>query len=245
MLDHDVGDRIFPPTERHRRLARQRGEVARSSDVTAGAILLAASLALWWLIPYWGEQLVQLMRGPLESAPLSSLTIPSVALLMRFVVQVLAVILLPALLLAFIAGLAINVLQVGFVWIPSAVIPRFRGGRGLSWDGVFSTAALFWRFCVLIAVTWHFLQTHRGQLMALGLGEPMLMGRQATQLIGELFLQLSITFFCLAFVDYGWRFWRQEQRLMMTAAERREEQRDEAGNPAKPGSFRAESKSVD
>jgi flagellar biosynthetic protein FlhB len=231
MLNEETADRTLPPTERRRREARMRGEVARSSDLTTALLLLTASVALWYFAPIAANALVRLMRSSISTVPTSSLTVDAVVGSAHAASRVILTILAPILLLAMTGGLIASLAQTGWLWVPSAVIPRFRGARFISQDPAISGTVASLRLCAVLSVSTRFLFMHDWQLRSIGLDEPTGMLLQPARLLGELSIQLAFTLVLVALVDYGLRFWRNEQRLKMTVEELRQEQREESGDP--------------
>ena len=219
MFDQDA-DRTLPPTERRRREARSRGEVARSPELTSAITLLAGSALIWWLAPGWATSLAELMRDSLRTPPTSVMNVAFVAVLTQRIGQLFATILLTAGLIICVTALAANITQTGWIWMPTAIVPRWRF-RGL----------LSWERCLLASVVWFFTSSRQSQFLALSIGDPAVMLIRSAQLIGELCVQLSACLVLLALVDSGFRFWRHEQGLTMTIEERRREQQDDQVDP--------------
>ncbi len=230
MFDQDA-DRTLPPTERRRREARSRGEVARSPELTSAVILLAASAVIWWLAPGWATSLAELMRDSLRTPQSSDVNLPIVSVLTQRVGQLLATILLTAGLLVCVTALTANIAQTGWIWMPAAIMPRWRFRGLISSERCLDSTGWILRLCVLASVVWFFTSNRQSQFLALALGDPAVMFVRSAQLIGELCVQLSACLVFLAIVDYGIRFWRHEQRLKMTLEERRREQLDDQVDP--------------
>ena len=228
MFDDDLGDRTLPPTERRRREARQQGDVARSPQLTSALVLFAVSCLFLWLTPASISPLVTLVRRGLTSPPAIHLTIGSTTDLLLGAIRVFATILWPFGLILVLSGLVANLTQVGWLWIPAAVVPRMRRARWISWDRVAEALGFVVRLTVLAGITWRFILVHDWQLQFLGLNETGMLLIQPFLLLGQLCVQLSLSVVALALVDYGYRYWRHEQRLKMTVEERRREQRDDA-----------------
>ncbi len=232
MFSDDLADRTLPPTERHRREARNRGEVARSAELTAALILLTASGVLWFLAPACIKMLVVFMRSTLTAPVPPSLTIASTGELAQRVVWGLGATLWPIVLVLFVGGMAASWIQTGWLWLPTAIVPRFRQSPLISCGRVGVALGRLLQLAVLALVTWRFLLTSGLQLRSVGLDEPMAMLVRPARMLGELCLQLSLSLVLFALVDYGVRFWRHEQRLKMTVEERRREQKDDGPNPS-------------
>ena len=237
-MSDDFGDRTQKPTERHRREARARGEVARSADLVAASVLLVTTAALWWLGPQVTDALARAMRDGLSSAPQSSFTAETVAQTMTLLATRLAVGVVPLLLIALAAAALGSLVQTGFLWTPAALLPKWERldfGKGLGrWVSLNSWIALgagVVKLTVLIAVLIAFVRVRLPSAGPLTQGEPAeLLGFAARTLV-ELGLLLALSLFVLALLDYGWQFWRHEQNLMMTVEELRREQREDSIDP--------------
>lgn len=237
MSTEDTGDRTQKPTERRRREARARGQVARSADLVTGLVLLAAAATLWWFGPTLGNELAGLMRAGLSSAP-TSLDGQTVAANIWQIASRLAIVVLPILLAIAGAATAANLVQTGFLWVPTAVLPkleRLDPGRALSqWAATHSWIGLSWsivKLALLLAVLWIYGRMRLASAGPLAEASPLAMYSLAGRLIAELALVLSVALVMLALFDYVYQFWRTEHQLMMTVEEVRREQREDEGNP--------------
>ena len=237
-MSDDFGDRTQKPTERRRREARARGEVARSADLVAASVLLVTMGALWWLGPQLADVLARTMRDGLSSAPRSPVTAESAAQSMTLLATRLAVGVVPLLLIALAAAALGSLLQTGFLWTPVALMPKFERldlAKGLGrWVALNSWVALgagLIKLTVLVAVLIAFVRVRLPSAGPLTQGEPAELLGIAARTIVELGLLLALSLFVLALLDYGWQFWRHEQSLMMTVEELRREQREDSIDP--------------
>ena len=231
-MSDDFGDRTQKPTERRRREARARGEVARSADLVAASVLLVTMAALWWLGPQLVEVLARAMRDGLMSASRLPVTAESVAQSMTLLAMRLAVGVVPLLLIAVAAATLGSLVQTGFLWTPAVLMPKFeRLGRWTSANSWVTLGAGFVKLTVLIAVLIAFVRARLPAAGPLTQGEPAELLAFAARTIAELGLLLSLSLFVLALLDYGWQFWRHEQSLMMTVEELRREQREDSIDP--------------
>lgn len=234
----DFGDRTHPPTDRRRRESRARGEVARSADLVAACVLLATMAALWWLGPGFMQHLAGTVRGALSTTSPLPLTPKSVARVMTLMVMNLAVAVGPLLLIAASAAALGSLIQTGFLWTPSVVLPKFERldptqglGRWVSLNTGVALAAGLIKLVALLSVLIAFVRVRLPALGAFAQGEPSDMLSLAARCLGELGLLLALTLFVLALLDYGFQFWRHEQSLLMTAEELKREQKEDELDP--------------
>ena len=238
MSTDDFGERTQRPTERRRREARARGDVARSADLVTALVLLSAAAALWWLGPSLGTELAGMMRAGLSTAPAASLDQGIVTTQLVHVAARLSAVALPILLVIVAAAVASNLLQTGFMWVPTAVLPRFERldpARGFGrWWTMHSWVGLFWsvvKLAVLSGVLVVHLRIRLASAGPLVEGSPPALLSLTARLMGELAIVLSLCLVVLAIFDYGYQFWRHERQLMMTLEEIRREQRENEADP--------------
>lgn len=238
MSSEDFGDRTQRPTERRRREARARGEVARSADLVSSLLLLTSAAGLWWLGPAMQAHFASLMASALATPPPSSLNALEVTERLTDIALQLSMTALPILLLIVFSAAISNLLQTGFLWVPFAVAPRaerLNPANGASRLGSISTwlgplwglFKLFVLGCTLIA----YVQTNLATSGPLVQGTPLALFTRSAQLLGGLAVTLSLVFVVLAIANYAYHFWRNERKLMMTIEEVRRELREDAVDP--------------
>ena len=221
MFRSDAADRTLPPTERHRRDARARGEIVYSAELTSAIVLFSASFAVWWLGPAWSIQLARFMQRSLVASPAS----PTITELIREADDVLAGILFPRSTLVVLCASLTNLVQTGWVCNLSSLVPRLRLSALVSSERMGETILSLARLLLLVAVMWLFFNNCNSQFLLGGLGDPATYVNSLVPLAGELSIQLY------TLGDYAFRFWRHEQSLKMTTEERRREQQDDEVDP--------------
>lgn len=234
----EYGDRTERPTERRRREARARGEIARSSDIVSSVVLLAAGIALWWIGPQLNVAFADLLKSGLTTVPAMSLDAPSVTSQLQQILVRLAIPVLSILLIIVTAAMAANLVQSGFLWVPGAVLPkleRLDPGRAMSrwWslNSWFNVLAGMVKLVALLGVLAIFLRTRLTSAGPLMEGSPPVILNLTARLLGEFIIVLAGSLLVLAVLDYGYQFWSHERRLMMTVEEVRREKREEERDP--------------
>ncbi|MDB5343847.1 MAG: flagellar biosynthetic protein FlhB [Schlesneria sp.] len=238
MSADDTGERTQRPTERRRREARARGEVARSTDFVSAFVLLFASLGVWWFGPGLGSELSGMMRSTLSSQPPTSINEQIVVETFLQLATRLGIVLLPILFMIAAAAAAASLVQTGFLWVPTAVLPQLERldlARGLgrwwsmsTWFGLFLSMI---KLAILFGVLMTYTRMRLISADPLVTGSPSVIYSISTMLIGELAVVLSLSLVVVAIADYGYQFWQAERRLMMTVEEVRREQREDETNP--------------
>jgi flagellar biosynthetic protein FlhB len=238
VADERDEERTEPATPRRRQEARERGQVARSADLSSALILLASVLALKFL----GRP----MMGGLFAASASALEglafvdgEPGI-LLAQFGGSFAAVFLgfLPFVGIVLAVALGANLAQVGFLFTAKPLAPDFQRidpisgfGRLFSARGLVRiVSSLFKVAAVALVVLWT-LWAERVRLVGLaGLGFEQILG-VAVELMMTLSLRAALSLLVLAIFEYGFQRWQHERDLRMSKREIREELRRYEGDP--------------
>jgi flagellar biosynthesis protein FlhB len=227
-LPNNDAERTLPATERRRRAARAQGDVVRSGDLTAALILLAASLAFVVLAPGWLSDLTTELRRATTSA--GSLSNGPTDLIMASG-RLIVAILIPFAAIIFAAGIIANLLQTGFMWTPSRVVSGLKVNRPVTQSRLLVGLFVVMRLCVASGIIWWFISSQLQRFQEIGLRNPRSIVIDASQIILELFVQLTIGLIVVAIAEYGIRYWLFERRLRMTSEELRREQLEDQIDP--------------
>ncbi|HEY0982877.1 EscU/YscU/HrcU family type III secretion system export apparatus switch protein [Schlesneria sp.] len=230
MMDDGHSDRSLPPTEKRRREARQQGDVARSPELTASALLLVASLLLWAFAPAATAIVAGYVNKTLITVPQVNAS-SSLELATSNAGRTALMLLIPFFAALVGAGLAANWMQTGWMWSPAALVPRWRLQSLTKGERATELVISLVRTVALGVALWLYMRRQVPLILSLGQGEPSSMLVHSVRMLGELFIQLSTILLFVGLVDYVIRYWRREKRLMMTPEERRREQQEEEVDP--------------
>ena len=231
-------ERTERATPRRREQARRKGRVFRSLEVTSAAVLLVGFAGLGVMGSQLLGRLEETMVRFLGRPPAEGLTVASVVALSEELARLLAVTALPLAGLAFAAGIAANLAQVGFVVTleplvpnlgrldPAAGLARILSRRSLLELGkaVIKVVAVGW-------VTYSAAREGAAELPALLEAEPRgilaTLGRMVTVVV----LRAGLVLAALAVADYLYQRWEHESTLRMTRHEVKEEFKEVEGHP--------------
>lgn len=237
-MPFDDRERTESPTARRRQEARKKGQVARSQDVNSAAILLASVGLLYFLGGQLAGQMMDLLRAGLVALPEGELN-PERAytLFVRWGWRFLTLT-GPFFLGLMVAGVAVNVLQAGFVMSEEALAPKWerlnplRGlgnlvGRRSLVEIIKSPLKLF-----LVGVVAYFTISQQAQdLLRVGGMPPV----QAVSLVWgvafTLLVRATMAVCVLGLLDYLYQRWEHERGLRMTKEEVKDEYRQTEGDP--------------
>lgn len=238
MSDDDSDDKTEDPTERRRSEAREQGNIARSVDLNAAAVLMATSGGLYLMGPRCGSLLARMMLNALSSEARLTISREEVAALFQGLGLFVAGAALPLMALIMVGSLSSNLMQTGFLWSTEALQPKF--SRINPWSGLqrlFSLASVarlgasLAKILTVASVSYLYLMAHSAELMSLSQQEAAVIMETASRCIIELGFYLALTLVCLALFDYGYQYWQHERDLRMTKQQIRDEMKDTDGNP--------------
>ena len=233
------------PTSKRLEEARKQGQVPRSTELNAAAVMLLAGSALHFLGGHIGTRLYELMRAGLsisrEQALDESRAVTTFGneLLQAFTACA------PVLGLTLVAALTAPLAIGGWNLSLEALIPKLdklNPGNGL--ERMFSArsavelAKAFAKFLFVALVAVCLLWRNAGALMGLG-AEPVEVALiHAASLAGNSFLVLAGTMGLIAAVDVPWQLWQHNQKLRMSREEIKQEMKESDGSPEMKGRIR-------
>lgn len=233
-----AGEKTLDPTPHRRQQARQEGHVAKSHDLSSAAMLLLSVAVLACLGGSLAGFLADYCRKQLGGQAWLATDAAAVTNHWNATLAALGQHALPILGLLCLAGVAVNVLQTGFLFLPQRVsvdLSRLSPARG--WQRIFSSAGLaqlgfgLLKLVAVLAAAGAVLYQQRGDFLALCAMSPPQLAHGLCQLLLSTGLKLGAALLALAVLDYAYQRWRHERDLRMTPQELQEEMRNLEGNP--------------
>jgi flagellar biosynthetic protein FlhB len=238
-------DRTEQPTAKRLEEARKKGQVPRSPEFSAAAVVLIAGGGLQLLGAHIGGQLDGIMRSGLELSRQQATdeTLAMSAFYSSLAHAVLAC--LPLLGLTALAALLAPLALGGWNLSPGALAPDFTRlnpmsgfGRMFSKRSAVELGKAFAKFAVIATVAYWVLRKKYPEMMGLG-NEPIEMGlAHAATLTGHAFMTIAAALGLIAAIDVPWQLYQHHESLKMTLNEVREEGRESNGSPEMKGRIR-------
>lgn len=231
-------DQTEPATPKRREEARERGEIAKSRELSAALTLLGVALALWVLgSSIWEGMALEIktylervVRADLHSTDIQSLVAGTLARQFSLIAPVLGV--------ALIVGVLANVLQVGMLFTSTPLLPRW--SRLNPWAGVsrlFSPQSAMelgkaiLKLAIVAAVAFSTLRTDVDKLFLLGEQGVAIFFAGVAGMAARLLGRTGLALLVLGGLDYVLQRWQYEQGLKMTKTEVKEEARQREVDP--------------
>lgn len=236
-MPDEFGEKTEQPTDRRRSDAREKGNVARSQDLNAAAMMLVAAALIAFLGLPLGDAVGQMMRA--SFATVRTTMGPEDALrTANSIGEFLAANLFAWFLMLFVAAIFVNVVQVGFLVAPSALEPKL--SRLNPWEGVkriVSVRALMklgtslGKLIVLATIAILFVGWSLADLPLLLHESPVRIMKFVHEKASLLAFLLALGLLVLAAADFLFQRWKHEQDLMMSKQEIRDEMKQMEGDP--------------
>jgi flagellar biosynthesis protein FlhB len=233
------------PTSKRLEQAREQGQVPRSIELSAAAVMLLAGGGLHFMGGRLGTQLHDLMRAGLslsrEDSVDESRALGIFANELMHALLVCAPLLGLTLVAAFLAPIAIGGWNVSFqVLAPNfdKLNPVNGFQRMFSSRSIVELSKAFAKFLFIAVVAAWLLWSHSAELMGLS-SEPIDSAlSHAASLTGHAFLVLAGTMGLIAAIDVPLQLWQHNQKLKMSRQEIKEEAKESDGSPEMKGRIR-------
>ena len=237
-------------TPKKRKDAREEGQVIKSSEATTAvcAIIMLAFMLLTctgFIDDLMAVFSTYLSTGFLEIGNNGGLTVASLGGLGREVVITLVTIILPILAVAIVAGVAVNLLQVGFLFTTKPLMPKLskiNPIEGFKRMFSFRTVVELLKSLLKVALLGYIMYSEYVKLLDafggyIGLElYPTLI--QILQTAFTIALKMCLVLLVIALFDYLYQWYKHEKELRMTKQEIKEEYRNMEGDPQIKGKIR-------
>ncbi len=238
MAEKDFQERTEQATPRRRRQARQEGQVARSMELNAAAIICLGFSALYVLGPSLAGKTANLMTYVFTNAPFLALSDKTFFGVLNEAGMRFLNIILPVFVVMVVVAVGINVVQVGFDLSPKVINPRFDKIDPLKgFKRIFSSRSLFIAVrdtIKLIVVGFVAYKVIKSEFDGFFLYPDMTIGQLAVSLGTLTFsiaIKIGLCILAIAIIDYLFQRHEHEKSIRMSKQEIKEEMKDTEGNP--------------
>jgi flagellar biosynthesis protein FlhB len=232
------GDKTQEATPHRRQQAREEGQVAKSQDLGSAILLILGLLCLMMLGEGLANFLGEYARHQLGDSPWLSADAAFAVSQWNQVLAALARFVLPIFGLLFIGAILVNVLQIGFLFLPANAAPDIarldplRGlGRIFSMSNVVRLVFSIFKLGIIATVAFLSIYQQRHAILDMTSLEAPQIAIFLLQLLFGTAMKIAIALLILAIFDYGFQRWKYEQDIKMTPQEVREEMRNLEGDP--------------
>ncbi|UVL57864.1 flagellar biosynthesis protein FlhB [Pseudomonas sp. B21-035] len=239
MAESESGqDKTEDPTDKRKKDAREKGEIARSKELNTVAVTLAGAGALLAFGGGLAQTLIELMRINFSLSREVLIDERSMGIFLMASGKMALLATQPVLLVLLIAAIIGPVSLGGFLFSSSSLAPKFSRMNPLSGiKRMFSVNALsellkaLAKFFMILIVALTVLSADRDDLLAIA-NEPLEQAIiHSVQVVGWSALWMAAGLLIIAAVDVPIQLWQAHKKLLMTKQEVRDEYKDSEGKP--------------
>lgn len=239
MPEESYQEKTEPATQKRRQEARDKGQVAQSREIPSVLVLLSA-LGVFALSGSWMFlNISDLMGGVFQNVDSLSFNASSIYQFLLGILNRLFITLMPLLSIVLVAGIAANLLQIGFLFTGKPLVPNFtkldpiKGIKKLfSLRSLVELVKALFKVLFIGVIVFLLLKgelTTIPSLMHMGVGDILsFIGRVAFKIC----LYTCLSLIVLAALDYAYQRWQHEKDLKMSKQEVKDEFKQREGDPA-------------
>ncbi|MCH9656560.1 MAG: flagellar biosynthesis protein FlhB [Planctomycetes bacterium] len=238
MAENDTGEKTEQPTDRRRTEAREKGNIAKSTDLNAAGMMLAAAGALYFFAIGLNSDMKNLMETTLTTPVW--LRVEPVLIIQRCesIVKMFLQGTALTMLVLFISAVFLNIVQVGFMISPDVLQIKWErlnpiegAKRIVSVRGLMKLGVSLGKLTLLVLIASWFSYVVFPSFVALMGAPPETILRDIFNSTVELGILLALALILLGALDFAFQKWKHEKDLMMSKQEIREEMKSMEGDP--------------
>jgi flagellar biosynthesis protein FlhB len=239
MAESESGqDKTEDPTDKRKKDAREKGEIARSKELNTVIIMIVGAAGLLAFGGSMAEMMMQLMRDNFTISRAALMEERSMSLMLMASGKAALMSVAPLLVALTIAALVGPISLGGWLFAAGSLAPKFSRLNPLAGiKRMFSVKALiellksFAKFFIVLVVAVMVLKKDKDDLLAIA-HEPLEMAViHSLQLVGWSTLWMAMALLIIAAVDVPVQLWDAHKKLLMTKQEVRDEHKDSEGRP--------------
>lgn len=232
------GEKTEDPTPKHRREARQKGQVARSTELTSSLLLIVTFTTLYLMFPALLGRFMEFTETFWREIPHIEYTISEVHQLfitfmlegMRFVG--------PIMIAAVIVGIVANGLQIGLLFTGQPLIPKlekidpFQGFKKIfSKRSMVELVKSIIKMVIIGFIAYMLFLDQIDEMPTLFAMPVMQIASLVGNLTWTMIFQFGLALLGLSLLDFIYQVWEHEQNLKMTKQQVKDEYKQTEGDP--------------
>lgn len=233
------------PTQRKLRKAREKGQVARSKEISSASVLLGGLLLLLFFGQTILESLQYLLKNLLVLQVPPEITVTYLSGIAHGVGARVALVIFPLLLATMVFSVAANVMQGGLAFSTESLgfhfeklSPRKGLERIFSKNGLVELVKSLFMLLAIGLISYQVIKTHLPILPRLVLMDVDKLFHWTATVSYEVFIRVAVLLVILALGDYLFQKYRFTEQLKMSKQEIKEEFKEMEGDPITKGRIR-------
>jgi flagellar biosynthetic protein FlhB len=233
------GDKSEEPTPHRMREAREKGQVAKSREITTAFLLLLSYALFRYLGEFMWQNLSEMARAIFVLIPEAKEFSPSFAGYVLLIgLQKMALVLAPLFGVVFLAAFIAEAMQTGFVFATEPLTPKLERinplegfKRMFSMQGFVELIKSLLKIVIVFYISWYAAKDDLPFIIVLIESEPweaLVLGGTIAYTIA---VRVGIFYILVAILDYLYKRWEYMRNLKMTRQEVKEEYKRLEGDP--------------
>ncbi len=240
-MSESSGEKTEQPTQKRLKDAKKKGQVAKSQDLSSAVLLLVAVGLLWLAGNFLGGYALESIREQYQAATIFKGEMTEEIVFSAFGKGLIsfALILTPLFAVVWVFAFAVNYLQVGSIFAPEAIKPKFSKlnpaegfkNKFLKLRPYIELLKTFLKMVITAVVAGWVLWAARGDIVLLS-EKPLDVAVAYTfGLVVEIGFKIGIVFLILGGVDFFLQRYLHRRDMKMTKHEVKQEYKETEGNP--------------
>ncbi len=238
MAESTGGEKVLPASPRKILQQREKGNVAKSQDLSAAATLLVALFGLSTLGPVAMKQLLLITRYYFSEIPALLIGMDDIQHMAAEAVLLTVPAVVPMMLLLLAGGILINIAQIGFLMSPQALQPKLEKlnpisgfKRFVSIRSMVELIKSLTKLSVVGYIAWLGLRREIPGVISMINMTPTDSSLAVWGIILMVWWRIVLAMLAIGILDFGYQRWQQGQDLKMTMQEARDELKQLEGDP--------------
>lgn len=238
MAEESSGEKTEAPSEKKRQDAREKGTVAKSTEINSVVVLITGIMMLKLLGPFMYNELAAYTSELFLSISTVSMTYEHCTKLILDALMVLAKTALPIAGVIMIMGLIANISQVGFLFTLKPLMPDLNKinpitglQRMFSLRSIVETIKNIIKLSVIAFVAYLTLKKEYPQMIQLADTQVITIWLFMLDIGFDILLRIALVLIIIAILDYAYQRFEHEKKLKMSHQEVKEERKQMEGDP--------------
>ncbi|MDD5383011.1 MAG: flagellar biosynthesis protein FlhB [Candidatus Margulisbacteria bacterium] len=233
------GDKSEEPTPHRMREAREKGQVAKSREITVAFVLLLTYYSLNYFGPYIWQNLAEMFRVIFQLIPeATNFNLSFAAYVFVLGLRAMAMAVIPVFAVAYVATFLAEALQTGFVFSLDPLSPKIEKLNPLegfkkmfSLQGFVELIKSLLKIIIVFYIAWYAAKDDLPYIIVLIEAQPWDAIVLGGSIAYKIAMRVGIFYIGVAILDYLYRRWEYMRGLKMTRQEVKEEYKRLEGDP--------------
>lgn len=238
MADESSEERTETPSDKKRQDAREKGTVAKSTEVNSVLVLLSAVIMLKITGSWMQGQLGFLLERFIIHSSRLEMSVNELVYISKEASLIFFKCIMPVAGVILLIGVIANVVQIGFLFTLKPIMPNFEKINPISgFKRLFSMRSVveliknLLKLSIISLVAWVTIKAAFEEMVVLSDSSVMLIWGFILTTSFDVIIRISVILIVIAALDYAWQRYEHEKQLKMSKQEVKEERKQMDGDP--------------